>query len=109
MQQTDDLRIQAITEVEPPAVLHARHPITPAAAQTVFESREAIHQILTREDDRLLVVVGPCSVHDIDAAIEYANKLIPVRNQLADDLMIVMRVPRICSGCCAVTRRPARL
>ena len=92
MQQTDDLRIEAIHEVEPPAVLHERHPLTPEAAQTVFTAREAIHRILTREDDRLLVVVGPCSVHDPQAAIEYANRLAPVRNRLKDDLLIVMRV-----------------
>jgi 3-deoxy-7-phosphoheptulonate synthase len=92
MQETDDLRIESINEVEPPAVLHARHPITAEAAQTVYDSREAIHRILTGEDDRLLVVVGPCSVHDPDAAIEYAKRLIAVRDRLRDDLLIVMRV-----------------
>jgi len=92
MQQTDDLRIEAINEVEPPAALHARHPITPEAAQTVYDSREAIHRILTGEDDRLLIVVGPCSVHDPEAAIDYARRLIPVRDRLGDDLLIVMRV-----------------
>ncbi len=92
MQQTDDLRIQAIHEVEPPAAVHERHPLTETAAQTVFEARDAIHRILTRQDDRLLVVVGPCSVHDADAAIDYARKLIPVRDRLAQELLIVMRV-----------------
>jgi len=92
MQQTDDLRIQAIHEVEPPAVLHERHPLTEEAAKTVFETRDAIHRILTREDDRLLVVVGPCSVHDAEAAIDYAEKLIPVRDRLKNELLIVMRV-----------------
>jgi 3-deoxy-7-phosphoheptulonate synthase len=92
MQQTDDLRIQAIHEVEPPAVLHERHPITAAAAQTVSDTRAAIHRILTRKDDRLLIVVGPCSVHDPTAAIDYANRLIPVRDRLKGDLLIVMRV-----------------
>jgi 3-deoxy-7-phosphoheptulonate synthase len=92
MQQTDDLRIRAIKEVDSPALLHERHPISAAAAETVFESREAIHRILTREDDRLLVVVGPCSVHDPQAAIDYANRLLPLRDRLKDDLMIVMRV-----------------
>ncbi len=92
MQQTDDLRIQAIHEVEPPAVVHERHPLTMEAAQTVHEARAAIHRILTREDDRLLVVVGPCSVHDPKAAIEYANRLLAVRDRLTDDLLIVMRV-----------------
>ena len=92
MQKTDDLRIKAIHEVDSPAVLHQRHPISEVAAQTVFDSRAAIHRILTREDDRLLVVVGPCSVHDPEAAIDYANRLLPVRDRLKDDLMIVMRV-----------------
>ena len=92
MQKTDDLRIRGIHEVEPPAVLHERHPITEQAAETVFEARAAIHRILTREDDRLLIVVGPCSVHDPQAAIEYANRLIEVRDRLKDELLIVMRV-----------------
>ena len=92
MQQTDDLRIQHIYEAEPPAVVHERHPITDEAAQTVYETRRAIHDILRRDDDRLLVVIGPCSVHDPKAAIEYANKLIPVRERLKADLLIVMRV-----------------
>ena len=92
MQQTDDLRIQHIYEAEPPAAVHERHPISDEAAHTVYETRRAIHNILRRDDDRLLVVIGPCSVHDPKAAIEYANKLIPVRERLKDDLLIVMRV-----------------
>ena len=92
MQKTDDLRIRAIQEVESPASVHERHPITERAAQTVYETRLAIHRILAREDSRLLVVVGPCSVHDPEAALEYANKLIGVRDPLKDDLLIVMRV-----------------
>mgnify|MGYP001815366644 FL=1 len=92
MQQTDDLRIQHIYEAEPPAAVHERHPITDEAAHTVYETRRAIHDILRRDDDRLLVVIGPCSVHDPKAAIEYANRLIPVRERLKDDLLIVMRV-----------------
>lgn len=92
MQQTDDLRIEAIHQVEAPASVHERHPITEKAAQTVLGARNAIHQILTGEDDRLLVVIGPCSVHDPDAAMEYANRLIPIRDRLQKDLLIVMRV-----------------
>ena len=92
MQQTDDLRIQSIHTVEAPASVHERHPITEEAAQTVSDTREAIHRILTGEDDRLLVVIGPCSVHDVNAALEYASKLIPVRDRLKNDLLIVMRV-----------------
>jgi 3-deoxy-7-phosphoheptulonate synthase len=92
MHQTDDLRIDSIQEVEAPAALHARLPITPEAAQTVFDTRQAIHRVLTGEDDRLLVVVGPCSVHDPRAAVDYAKRLLAVRDRLGDDLLIVMRV-----------------
>lgn len=92
MQQTDDLRIKAIHELESPAAIHERHPISDSAAQTIHDTRQAIHRILTREDDRLLVVVGPCSVHDPAAAIDYAKRLLPVRDRLKDELLIVMRV-----------------
>ncbi len=90
--QTDDLRINSITEVEPPTSIHAKHPLTETAARTVHEAREAIHNILHGKDDRLLVIIGPCSVHDPRAAMEYAHKLNALREQLKDDLMIVMRV-----------------
>lgn len=92
MQKTDDLRIKNITEVKSPAAIHALYPISEKAAQTTANSRTAIHNILHGNDDRLLVVVGPCSVHDPRAAIEYAEKLLPVRERLSPDLEIVMRV-----------------
>jgi len=94
MQQypTDDLRIRAIKEVVPARVLHERYPITEEAARTVFETRQQIHRILHGEDDRLLVVIGPCSIHDIDAAMEYARRLKEQKGRLADDLLVVMRV-----------------
>ena len=92
MQQTDDLRIQDIYEAESPSAIHTRHAITEEASQTIYETRQAIHRILAREDDRLLVVIGPCSVHDTEAAVEYARRLLPVRDRLKDDLLIVMRV-----------------
>ena len=90
--QTDDLRIRAITEVSPPSRVHEEFPITEAAARTVHEARSAIHDILHSKDDRLLVIIGPCSVHDPGAAIEYANRLRAVREELAQDLLVVMRV-----------------
>lgn len=90
--QTDNLRIKSITEVSPPTQVRDEIPITETSAATVHESREAIHNILHNKDDRLLVVIGPCSVHDPDAAIEYATKLKAIRDRLKDDLMIVMRV-----------------
>jgi 3-deoxy-7-phosphoheptulonate synthase len=90
--QTDDLRIRDIQQVSPPSALHREYPITDAAAETVFSARREIQQILHGQDDRLLVVVGPCSVHDPQAALEYAARLCAVRRELARDLMIVMRV-----------------
>jgi len=90
--ETDDLRIRAIKQVIAPKDLHAEFPITDAAATTVYETRQAIQHILHGEDDRLLVVVGPCSVHDPAAALEYAQYLRKVRDQLSDQLLILMRV-----------------
>jgi 3-deoxy-7-phosphoheptulonate synthase len=92
MHQTDDLRISAIKEVAPPTEVHSHYPITEAAAQVVFDSRQAIHNILQQQDDRLLVITGPCSVHDPEAALEYCDRLIALRDALQDDLLIVMRV-----------------
>ena len=92
MKQTDDLRINAIKELTPPAQVHQELPITEAAAQTVCETRQAIHHILHDEDDRLLVIIGPCSVHDPKAALDYAQRLKPVRERLQNELEIVMRV-----------------
>jgi 3-deoxy-7-phosphoheptulonate synthase len=92
MPQTDDLRINHVTEVESPAAIHNQFPISESAATTVANSRTAIHNILHGKDDRLLVIIGPCSVHDPKSAIEYAEKLNVVREQLKDDLEIVMRV-----------------
>ena len=70
---TDDLRICATKEVIPPAQVHDEMPINETAAQTTLKARAEIHNILTGEDDRLLVVVGPCSIHDPKAALEYAR------------------------------------
>ncbi len=90
--QTDDLRICEIKELISPEALLADFPITAVAAETVYKTRNAIHSILHDEDDRLLVVIGPCSVHDPDAAREYAAKLKPLHDELKDDLILVMRV-----------------
>ena len=94
MQQypTDNLRIRATQEVVPAAILHERYPVTEEAAKTVYETRQQIHRILHGEDDRLLVVIGPCSVHDPKAALEYAGRLMEKKQELADDLLVVMRV-----------------
>jgi len=90
--KTDDLRITALKEVIPSVQLHQDCPITEAASRLIFETRTAIHNILRGKDDRLLIIVGPCSVHDPKAALEYAEKLQLLRKELADDLLIVMRV-----------------
>jgi 3-deoxy-7-phosphoheptulonate synthase len=92
MYQTDDLRIREIKHVIPPAGVHGEYPISEAAARTVYEAREAIHHILIGQDDRLLVVIGPCSIHDPEAAREYAGRLRQVAHALAEDLLVVMRV-----------------
>jgi 3-deoxy-7-phosphoheptulonate synthase len=90
--KTEDLRIREIKEVISPAQMHREIPITESAARTTYETRKAIHEILQGKDDRLLVVIGPCSVHDADAARDYAARLKGQRERLQDDLLIVMRV-----------------
>ncbi|MGR9043756.1 MAG: 3-deoxy-7-phosphoheptulonate synthase AroG [Gammaproteobacteria bacterium] len=89
---TDDLRISEIKEVIAPVAVHDELPITEYAATTVLHTRAEIHKILTGEDDRLLVVVGPCSIHDLNAALEYGERLKAVKDELQRDLLIVMRV-----------------
>ncbi|MCW8829866.1 MAG: 3-deoxy-7-phosphoheptulonate synthase AroG [Gammaproteobacteria bacterium] len=90
--KTDDVRISGIQEVSPPADLHAELPIDDIASETVFHHRTTIHQILHGEDDRLVVIVGPCSIHDVDAAREYAKRLKLLIDELEGELCIVMRV-----------------
>lgn len=89
---TDDLRIDSIKPVISPAVIAEEIRITDEAAATTALTRDAIHKILHGEDDRLIVITGPCSIHDIDAAKEYANKLKPLKEKYEDDLLIIMRV-----------------
>ncbi|EKS1843903.1 3-deoxy-7-phosphoheptulonate synthase AroG [Cronobacter muytjensii] len=90
--QNDDLRIEGINELLPPVALLEKFPATEKAAETVSAARQAIHQILHGDDDRLLVVIGPCSIHDPIAAKEYASRLLPLRKALKNELEIVMRV-----------------
>jgi len=89
---TDDLRISGMSEIAAPELVHAEYPISDMAARTTFETRQSIHEILNGEDDRVLVVVGPCSIHNPDAAIEYAGRIKAMREELSDDLLLVMRV-----------------
>ncbi|NLA89439.1 MAG: 3-deoxy-7-phosphoheptulonate synthase AroG [Alcaligenaceae bacterium] len=89
---TDDIRIDEIHELTPPSHLMREFPCTPEVSSVVHESREAIHKILHDQDDRLLVVVGPCSIHDTKAALEYADLLKAARDKYQGELEIVMRV-----------------
>ncbi|APR06103.1 2-keto-3-deoxy-D-arabino-heptulosonate-7- phosphate synthase I alpha [Thauera chlorobenzoica] len=88
----DDVRIQEIKELVPPVHVLREFPATPKAAAVAYEARQGIHRILYGADDRLLVVIGPCSIHDAAAAIDYANKLKVEADRLKDDLLVVMRV-----------------
>ena len=92
MKNTDDLRIVAQKELLSPDQLFQELPITDKAAETVANARAQIQKIIHGEDDRLVVVVGPCSIHDPEAALDYANHLIKPLQELRDDLLIVMRV-----------------
>ena len=92
MYKTDDLRILGITEVSPPSQVRDEFPLSEQASHCVYNSREEVHKALQGEDDRLVVVVGPCSIHDPVAARDYAQRLLEQRNKLADDLIVVMRV-----------------
>ncbi|WP_220746739.1 3-deoxy-7-phosphoheptulonate synthase AroG, partial [Shewanella colwelliana] len=88
----DDVRINKIKELLPPIAILERFPATENASATVFNARKNIHNILKHRDDRLLVVVGPCSIHDPVAALEYGKRLAPLREKYKDQLEIVMRV-----------------
>ena len=92
MTTTSDLHVVETRPLVAPALLHAELPIDPAASDTVASARRRIQAILRGDDDRMLVVVGPCSVHDVEAARDYAKRLIPIRERLKDQLEVVMRV-----------------
>lgn len=89
---TDDLHVKEIKDLLPPIAVLEKYPLDERSAETVFNTRQTIHQILKGEDDRLLVIIGPCSIHDPDAAIEYGRKLNQMREKYRGDLEIVMRV-----------------
>ena len=90
--KTDDVRINGVREVYSPQKLLEEIPISRKSSEVVFNCRQSISKILFGSDDRLLVIIGPCSIHDPIAAVEYANKLLQYRNRYSDDLEIVMRV-----------------
>ncbi len=102
MQQTENLNIEAFDAMPTPEEIHARLPLSEAAAQTVVEGRRALTRILDRQDSRIFVVVGPCSIHDAAAGLDYARRLKTLADEVADTLVLVMRVyfekPRTATG-----------
>ncbi|CEP17885.1 hypothetical protein [Parasitella parasitica] len=92
LNELDDKRIAHIKPLIPPQILMEDIPLTLKAAGTILEGRQGAENIIHRKDDRLLVVVGPCSIHDVDAGLEYAKSLIAYSEAAKDDLHIIMRV-----------------
>lgn len=90
--RTDDLRIRAVKELAPPMHLMREFPSTPRAEATVENARQQAHRILHGSDSRILVVVGPCSIHDANAAYEFGQRLRALQEELESDLLLVMRV-----------------
>lgn len=87
-----DVRITGIRPLISPAILQEEIPLSSKIAQTITRCRQGVANILRRMDDRLVVVVGPCSIHDVDAAMDYAHRLLKVKQELSKDLLIIMRV-----------------
>ncbi len=90
--QTDDVRINEIKELLPPIAHLYELPITEQASEVVHDTRQAIAELVHGRDKRLLVIIGPCSIHDSNAAVEYAQKLNVLRQKYSKELLIVMRV-----------------
>ena len=88
---TDDLRIDQVRPLIPPAIIMEEIPATEKQMATTSEAREAASRIVNGQDDRLLVIVGPCSIHDTEAGLEYASKLKTLADKLSGDLLIIMR------------------
>ena len=91
-QLTDDLRIAELRPLTSPAILMEELPISEEVSNLIAKTRLAAGNIVKGEDDRLLVIVGPCSIHDPDAALDYGGRLVKVADRLQDDLVIIMRV-----------------
>ncbi|NTV01273.1 MAG: 3-deoxy-7-phosphoheptulonate synthase [Chlorobiaceae bacterium] len=92
MQQLQDLRVSRIITLTSPRALKEKLPVTEHIADTVCHGRREVEEILTGRDNRLLVIVGPCSIHDMKAAREYATSLAELRDELSEQFCIVMRV-----------------
>src|SRR3989338_2985802 len=92
MLMTDDLRVLQLRALISPALLIEELPLTPSIVNVVTKVRQQANVIIRGQDDRLLVIVGPCSIHDPKAALDYAEQLLPVVKELQDELCIIMRV-----------------
>jgi len=89
---TDDLRIRELKELTPPSHLIREFPCSDTVSDLIYQSRNAMHRILHGMDDRLIVIIGPCSIHDTKAAMDYARRLVEQRERFKNELEIVMRV-----------------
>ena len=102
MQPTENLNIESFEAMPTPEEIHGALPLSEIAAQTVLEGRRTLERILDRRDDRLFLIVGPCSIHDPVAGVEYARRLKALADEVADTLVVVMRVyfekPRTTTG-----------
>jgi len=102
VQQTENLNIESFDAMPTPEDVHTWLPLSEAAAQTVVAGRRAVEQILDRQDPRLFLVIGPCSIHDPEAGLDYARRLRTLADEVADTLLVVMRVyfekPRTTTG-----------
>ncbi|MCF6248964.1 MAG: 3-deoxy-7-phosphoheptulonate synthase [Desulfobacula sp.] len=92
MKQTFDVNIKSFTQLVSPETIKEELPLTDEVIKTVIEGRRDVENILSQKDDRLLVIAGPCSIHDIDSAMEYAEKMQRLRNQVKDKINLIMRV-----------------
>ena len=90
--QAKDVNVMSNTALIRPSELEERIPLSSAAGQTVLEGRRQLEAVLNRQDDRFAVIVGPCSIHDQSAALDYAERLKPLADRLSDRIMVVMRV-----------------
>ncbi|HTQ74693.1 MAG TPA: 3-deoxy-7-phosphoheptulonate synthase AroG [Burkholderiales bacterium] len=90
--KVDDVRIREIKELAPPAHLLREFPCTEKTEELTYNTRQAIHRVLHGSDDRMLVIIGPCSIHDSEAGLEYARRLLETKRELEKDLIVVMRV-----------------
>jgi 3-deoxy-7-phosphoheptulonate synthase len=88
----DNVNLDAILPLITPAILKTQLPLSEKATETVLKGRETVKNILDGKDKRLLMVVGPCSIHDVEAAHEYADKLAELAKELEDTIYVVMRV-----------------